>query len=388
MTDAPTLTANARWWFDGLAVIKATSATTNGQLAIVEVTEPPGAEAPLHVHHREDEAFYVLDGSVTLHVGDETVEATAGDFAFGPRDVPAPLHGRPRRLPDALHLHARRIREARHGHEPAGRGADAAAGHDRGAGLGARGPGRRGQPLRAVLLALGAGRLDCGVRPAPVAQLDRASVYGTEGQRFESSRARLGMRIAVLTPLLAVAALALLPAGAAAQNPWLERRVLNIAHQGGESEFPSNTMYAFKRSVRAGADMLELDIGVTRDGEVVVMHDTTVNRTTNGRGTVASHTLKKLRKLDGAYWFAPGRSRSLPPRAQGSRVSPARRGDRQAQGPAWLQALGLPRADAPRGHARVPAHADQRRDQGTHEAGGDRRVRAQRGGAREAAADT
>lgn len=88
MTDAPTQIANARWWFDGLAVIKATSATTNGQLAIVEVTEPPGAEAPLHVHHREDEAFYVLDGSVTLHVGDETVEATAGDFAFGPRDVP------------------------------------------------------------------------------------------------------------------------------------------------------------------------------------------------------------------------------------------------------------------------------------------------------------
>ena len=109
------------------------------------------------------------------------------------------------------------------------------------------------------------------------------------------------------TTLLAVAALALLPAGASAQNPWLERRVLNIAHQGGESEFPSNTLYAFKRSVRAGADMLELDVGVTRDGEVVVMHDTTVNRTTNGRGAVASHTLRQLRQLDAAYWFARGR---------------------------------------------------------------------------------
>ena len=54
--------------------------------------------------------------------------------------------------------------------------------------------------------------------------------------------------------------------------------------------------------------MLELDIGVTRDNKVVVMHDTTVNRVTNGRGTVASYTLKKLRKLDAAYWFAPGRS--------------------------------------------------------------------------------
>jgi quercetin dioxygenase-like cupin family protein len=88
MTDAPTLTANARWWFDALAVVKASAETTSGQLAVVEVTEPPGAEAPLHVHHREDEAFYVLEGSVTIQVGDAVIEAEAGDFAFGPRDVP------------------------------------------------------------------------------------------------------------------------------------------------------------------------------------------------------------------------------------------------------------------------------------------------------------
>ncbi len=100
----------------------------------------------------------------------------------------------------------------------------------------------------------------------------------------------------------------LLPAApAAAQgNPWLERRVLNIAHQGGEDEFPSNTLYAFKRSVKAGADMLELDVGVTKDGKVVVSHDTTLDRTTNGRGTIASRTLRQIRRLDGAYWFAAG----------------------------------------------------------------------------------
>ena len=126
------------------------------------------------------------------------------------------------------------------------------------------------------------------------------------------------VRTVLLSSLLVLAALGLVPAGAAAQNPWLERRVLNIAHQGGESEFPSNTLYAFRRSVRAGADMLELDVGVTRDSTVIVMHDTTVNRTTNGRGTVASHTLKKLRKLDAAYWFAPGRS---DPTATGSRLA-------------------------------------------------------------------
>ena len=83
------MSERARWWLDGLAVIKAGAADTNGQLTVVEVTEPPNAEAPLHVHHREDEAFYVLEGSVTIHVGDEAaVEARPGDLAFGPRDVP------------------------------------------------------------------------------------------------------------------------------------------------------------------------------------------------------------------------------------------------------------------------------------------------------------
>jgi glycerophosphoryl diester phosphodiesterase len=107
--------------------------------------------------------------------------------------------------------------------------------------------------------------------------------------------------------LLAVAALLVLaPAAGAATNPWIEKTPLDIAHQGGEDEFPSNTMYAFKRALQVGADMLELDVGVTKDGQVVVMHDTTVDRTTNGHGTVASFTLKQLRKLDAAYWFSGG----------------------------------------------------------------------------------
>jgi glycerophosphoryl diester phosphodiesterase len=107
---------------------------------------------------------------------------------------------------------------------------------------------------------------------------------------------------------LALVLLLLSAAPASARNPWLQRRVLNIAHQGGEAEFPSNTMYAFKHSVQAGADMLELDVGVTKDGKVVVLHDTTLDRTTNGHGTIASHSLKQIRKLDGAYWFARGKA--------------------------------------------------------------------------------
>jgi quercetin dioxygenase-like cupin family protein len=78
----------ARWWFGALAEITVTAADTNGLLSIVEITEPPGTEAPLHVHHREDEGFYILEGEVTLYVGEETIEAGAGDFAWGPRDIP------------------------------------------------------------------------------------------------------------------------------------------------------------------------------------------------------------------------------------------------------------------------------------------------------------
>lgn len=79
---------DARWWFGSLAVIKATGEDTGGQFTIIEVTEPPGMEGPLHVHHREDEAFWILEGSVTIEIGDTTVEATAGDYAFGPRGIP------------------------------------------------------------------------------------------------------------------------------------------------------------------------------------------------------------------------------------------------------------------------------------------------------------
>jgi glycerophosphoryl diester phosphodiesterase len=109
-----------------------------------------------------------------------------------------------------------------------------------------------------------------------------------------------------LLALLTTALVVLPAASATAANRWIEKDApLNIAHQGGEDEFPSNTMYAFRKALRAGADMLELDVGVTKDGKVVVLHDTTVNGKTNGRGTVASKTLRQIRRLDAAYWFAP-----------------------------------------------------------------------------------
>ena len=95
-TDAPALEpvkigqgdGEARWWFGGLAEIKATAADTGGQMSIVEVTWHPGAEAPLHVHHRDDEGFWVLEGEVTFEVGGAAIRAGVGDYVFGPRDIP------------------------------------------------------------------------------------------------------------------------------------------------------------------------------------------------------------------------------------------------------------------------------------------------------------
>ena len=94
------------------------------------------------------------------------------------------------------------------------------------------------------------------------------------------------------------------PAPAGDSNPWLKRRVLNIAHQGGEDEFPSNTLYAYKKAVRAGADMLEIDVGVTKDDQLVVIHDTSVDRTTNGTGLVSELTVDEIQRLDAGYWFS------------------------------------------------------------------------------------
>jgi quercetin dioxygenase-like cupin family protein len=78
----------ARWWFGTLAVIKTTAAETGGQLTVIEVTNPPGFEAPLHVHHRDDEGFWIIEGSATIEVGNTAIEVNAGDYAFGPRDIP------------------------------------------------------------------------------------------------------------------------------------------------------------------------------------------------------------------------------------------------------------------------------------------------------------
>jgi glycerophosphoryl diester phosphodiesterase len=89
-------------------------------------------------------------------------------------------------------------------------------------------------------------------------------------------------------------------------NPWLDRRVIAYAHQGGAREAPSSTLYAIERAVAAGAPAVELDVHATADRQLVVCHDATLERTTNGSGEIRHHSLEELRALDNAYFFVAG----------------------------------------------------------------------------------
>jgi quercetin dioxygenase-like cupin family protein len=80
--EGPTL-----WHLGGLLTFKATSARTGG-LWVQEARGARGYASPVHTHAREDEAFYVLDGEITVYVGDETITATPGSFLWAPRNLP------------------------------------------------------------------------------------------------------------------------------------------------------------------------------------------------------------------------------------------------------------------------------------------------------------
>lgn len=85
----------------------------------------------------------------------------------------------------------------------------------------------------------------------------------------------------------------------------LYNRVKIIAHRGASSLAPENTFAAFDQAIECYADYLELDIQMSKDYKIIVMHDVTVDRTTNGSGSVRDFTLKELKKLDAGSWFHP-----------------------------------------------------------------------------------
>lgn len=78
----------AYWFFGTLVIVKSTSESTGGRVMVTENLGPRGTGSPLHVHHREDEWFYVMEGELTFWVGGQVITAPAGGFVYGPRDVP------------------------------------------------------------------------------------------------------------------------------------------------------------------------------------------------------------------------------------------------------------------------------------------------------------
>jgi glycerophosphoryl diester phosphodiesterase len=136
----------------------------------------------------------------------------------------------------------------------------------------------------------------------------------------------MGKRI--LTIFLATLILALIVSG----GVWLQTRPAPphpyfttagfqvIAHRGGSGLGPENTLTAFRRSLAAGADVLEMDVRTTADGHPVLLHDAMVDRTTNGRGAVNEMTLVQLKKLDAGYRWTADQGRSFPFRGRGITV--------------------------------------------------------------------
>ena len=89
------------------------------------------------------------------------------------------------------------------------------------------------------------------------------------------------------------------------RNLLRSRTFLIVAHRGASAYAPENTLEAFELAVDQGAAVIELDVHLTRDGEVVVIHDDRVERTTSGTGEIRALTLREIRALDAGGWFGP-----------------------------------------------------------------------------------
>jgi glycerophosphoryl diester phosphodiesterase len=94
-----------------------------------------------------------------------------------------------------------------------------------------------------------------------------------------------------------------------------------VAHRGNSAHAPEDTLESLRQGVALGADAVEFDVRLTRDGHAVVIHDPTLERTTNGAGNVADHTLGQLRALDFGYRFTRDSGRTFPYRGRGITVS-------------------------------------------------------------------
>ncbi len=84
-----------------------------------------------------------------------------------------------------------------------------------------------------------------------------------------------------------------------------KRKIMLAAHRGASGVAPENTLAAIQKALDSPADFIEIDIHQTRDSQLVVMHDATLDRTTTGKGAIAEHTLAEIKQLDAGSWFKP-----------------------------------------------------------------------------------
>jgi glycerophosphoryl diester phosphodiesterase len=128
----------------------------------------------------------------------------------------------------------------------------------------------------------------------------------------------LSVPLLLLAIAIGVLAMTSKPAQTAAVLSRFAEQPLVIAHRGGKGLWPENSLFAFERA--SALDMLEMDLHLSSDGELVVIHDSTLDRTTNGEGPVAARSLAQLQALDAGYrWSADG-GQSHPYRGQGVRI--------------------------------------------------------------------
>ena len=97
-------------------------------------------------------------------------------------------------------------------------------------------------------------------------------------------------------------------------NPWIrDHRPLSVAHRGHSIAYPENTLEAYRKAIELGVEMIECDVNITRDGKLVMMHDPTLDRTTNGSGNVSASTWEEIQRLDAGGKFKPEFSGALIP---------------------------------------------------------------------------
>lgn len=105
------------------------------------------------------------------------------------------------------------------------------------------------------------------------------------------------------------------------KEPFLNPIPVVVAHRGDSKNYPENTLEAFQSAVRMQVDVIETDVHLSKDGHIVIWHDPTLDRNTNGTGRVEDHTLSELKKIDAGYNFTTDNGKTYPFRGKGIQIA-------------------------------------------------------------------